>query len=130
MLADNQTIQTITRRTLLKGLSLAFVPKVQNALPIPSAPKPKFWFGDRVSYIWIDDNGNPQKEFGKVVGACWNPLKKHWEYSVIWLSSTLYTGKNSGLFCGGGETYPSFDQELIYEEEIQRAYSEVKLCNV
>ncbi len=115
---------TVSRRNLLKGLSLAFIPKVQNNSPVPNAPPPKFWFGDRVSYCWVDDDGNSQDEFGQVTGLSWHPLRKHWEYSVLWLTSTVYTGREPG------STYPSFDHELIYETEIERAYLGGELCKL
>ena len=118
----SQTIQPINRRTLLKGLGLALIPKVQNISPIPGVPTPRFWFGDHVSYCWVDDNGNLQDEFGQVVGVAWEPHRKYWHYSVVWTGSTAYPNGSPG--------YPSFDNELICETEVDRAYLEGELCKL
>ena len=125
---------TSSRRNFLFGLGglCAIAPRpaeLQKVSPVANAPLPKFWFSDLVSYVWLDEEKNPQYEVGRVVGSVWNPLKKHWEYSVIWLASTFYI--KSGTFAVSGETYPSYDRELIYEDEIQQADSKVvKQCKL
>ncbi|CBN58285.1 MULTISPECIES: hypothetical protein [Kamptonema] len=90
--------------------------------PIREAPSPKFWFGDRVSYLWPDeqDSSIQQSEDGEVVGVCWHPLDKQWQYSVIWLSSSLYTK----------DFYPYFDNRPVLEDELARLYSEGELARL
>jgi len=118
----SQTIQPINRRTLRKSFGLAFVPKVQNISPIPRVPKPKFWFGDRVSYCWFDDDDQQLKrsENGNIIGVCWHPLDKCWQYLVIWLDSTIDEKWQP--------EYPIFDERLLNETELQRHYLEAELC--
>lgn len=121
---------TSSRRFFLLGLGglFAIAPRpaeLQEVSPVPKAPLPKFWFGDLVSYVWLDEENNPQDEFGRVVGPVWHPLKRHWEYAVVWLTSTRYIGRYPG------DTYPSYDHELIHEDKIQQVDLEVmKLCKL
>lgn len=116
---------TSSRRNFLRGLGLcAIAPRpaeLQKVSPIPNTPPPKFWFGDRVSYLWSDDDNSiiQQSENGNVVGMIWHPLEKCWQYSVIWLDSTIKD------YC---PKYPIFDEHLSAEEDLRRAYSEGELC--
>lgn len=72
------------------------------------ATKPEFWFGDLVDYFWTDEETNQDHcETGKVVGAIWNFTEKHWEYRVVWLSSTLHP-----------EDYPLDDYQLVTADVI------------
>lgn len=65
------------------------------------APEPEFWFGDRVSFCWNDeDSEEPYSETGEVIGVVWNPRENYWEYSVTWLTSTIYPSSNYPLYDG------------------------------
>lgn len=102
----------VSRRNILVGLTgLCAIPlRTQNISPIPDAPPPKFWFGDRVSYHWVSDGGQQHSETGKVIGAFWHPIEKRWNYHVLWLNSTLDRKK--------AEPYPSFDEVPVLEKHL------------
>jgi hypothetical protein len=96
---------------LPQSQSLSFSPELKRRSQIFSfteAPEPEFWFGDRVSFCWNDeDTEQPYSETGEVIGVVWNPRENYWEYSVTWLSSTVYPSSNYPLYDGnfltGGE---------------------------
>jgi hypothetical protein len=95
----SQTL-AFSRRTLLTGLTglcLVSRPQPQRQSPLPDAPPPKFWFGDRViDRYWGE---HPQDmtleieiiERGTVVGLAWgkdfyyyDPTYQSWWYWVKW----------------------------------------------
>ncbi len=98
------------------------LPQSQSLSPVPEskrrsqlfafteAPEPEFWFGDRVSFFWDDeDTEQPSySETGEVIGVVWNPRENYWEYSVTWLSSTVYPMDN----------YPIYDGSFVTAGEV------------
>jgi hypothetical protein len=76
-------------------------PKPSGVPPLKNRPSPEFWFGELVSLCWNDeDTEQPYSETGEVIGVVWNPRENYWEYSVTWLSSTVYPSSNYPLYDG------------------------------
>ncbi len=70
--------QIVTRQSFLKQLNAVFISKArQNVGLALNAPKPRFWFGDRVMYTMAKDDPNDfTREVehiycGTVVGLGW-----------------------------------------------------------
>lgn len=102
----------VSRRQFLISLcapAIAAKFPAKSESPLPGICKPEFWFGDRVSFCWNDeDTEQPYSETGEVIGVAWNPRENYWEYSVTWLSSTVYPSSN----------YPLFDANFLTAEEL------------
>jgi len=84
---------TFARRNFLQGLASAILPFISQPQPVSSgfSPLPKFIIGDGVRTSWEAD-GVSRSETGQVVGICWHPNDKHWEYMVVWDSSQFDEG--------------------------------------
>jgi hypothetical protein len=84
---------TFPRRNFLQGLASVVLPSLISQ-PASSAfghSLPKFNIGDGVRTSWEAD-GVSRSETGQVVGICWHPTHKHWEYMVVWGSSQFDEG--------------------------------------
>jgi len=84
---------TFPRRNFLQGLASVVLPSLISQ-PASSAfghSLPKFNIGDGVRTSWEAD-GVSRSETGQVVGICWHPTQKHWEYLVVWGSSQFDEG--------------------------------------
>jgi hypothetical protein len=79
---------TLPRRNFLQGLALGVLPflRPQSVLSAFGRCKPEFSIGDGVRTSWEAD-GVSRSETGQVVGLCWHPTHKHWEYLVVWGSA-------------------------------------------
>lgn len=105
---------TFSRRELFQKVAAVTLPfvvlsKPSVVPPLTGRPLPEFWFGERVSFRWVDENtGQPHSESGVVVGAVWNHIDQEWQYMVTWLSSTIDPDGN----------YPIFSEELVPEETL------------
>jgi len=78
---------TFSRRNFLRGLASAILPFISQPQPVLSAfgrCKPKFSIGDGVRASWEAEPGVFWSEDGEVVGICWHPTKRRWEYLIIW----------------------------------------------
>lgn len=85
---------TFTRRNLLRGLASTALPLLisrPQRFTSFGHSKPDFSIGDRVRTSWEAD-GICRSETGQVVGICWHPTHKHWEYLVVWGSSSFDEG--------------------------------------
>jgi hypothetical protein len=87
-----------SRRSFLTGLTGLYLipqPKSQERSPLPDAPPPKFWFGDRVTWRWWVEDPNDRDfeievvETGTVIGLArgqnqyyWDKVYKSWWYWV------------------------------------------------
>jgi hypothetical protein len=83
---------TFPRRNFLQGLTLGVLPfllRPQPAIPFGNC-KPDFSIGDRIRAFWVDEFQEERSEKGQVVGVCWHPKKRHWEYLVVWESSSRF----------------------------------------
>jgi hypothetical protein len=79
---------TFARRNFLRGLAVGIL-QFFRLQSVPSAfglCKPEFSIGDGVRTSWEAD-GVSRSETGQVVGLCWHPTHKHWEYLVVWGSA-------------------------------------------
>ncbi len=104
---------TFSRRELFHKaaatLPFLVLSKPSIAEPLKDFPVPEFWFGDRVSFCWNDeDTEQPYSETGQVIGVTYDPRENKWEYAVIWLSSTTYSQ----------DDYPIFDGNFVTAEEL------------
>ena len=75
------------RRNFLQGLASAILPFVSQSQPVFTAfgrCKPEFSIGDKVQSFWEAEPGVFRSENGEVVGICWHPTKRQWEYLIIW----------------------------------------------
>lgn len=101
---------TFCRREFFQKLAAVALPslvlsKPSVVPPLKGYPSPEFWFGDRVSFCWNDeDSEEPYSETGEVIGVVWNPRENYWEYSVTWLSSTVYPMDNYPIYDGSFST--------------------------
>jgi hypothetical protein len=78
---------TLPRRDFLQGLALGVLPFLRpQSVLLAGRCKPKFSIGDGVRTSW-DAEGVSRSETGQVVGLCWHPTHKHWEYLVVWGSA-------------------------------------------
>jgi hypothetical protein len=78
---------TLLRRNFLQGLALGILPFLRSQSVLSAGHcKPEFSIGDGVRTSWEAD-GVFRSETGQVVGVCWHPTHKHWEYLVIWGSA-------------------------------------------
>jgi hypothetical protein len=77
---------TFARRNFLRGLASAVLPFISQPQPvIPFGNcKPEFSIGDKVQSFWEAEPGVFRSENGEVVGICWHPTKRQWEYLIIW----------------------------------------------
>jgi hypothetical protein len=77
------------RRNFLQGLASVILPSLVPPKPaIPSfGCNPEFSIGDKIRAFWVDEFQEKRSENGQVVGICWHPKKRHWEYLVLWDSS-------------------------------------------
>ena len=78
---------TLPRRNFLQGLALGILPLLRpHSVLSARRCKPEFSIGDGVRTSWEAD-GVSRSETGQVVGLCWHPTHKHWEYLVVWGSA-------------------------------------------
>jgi hypothetical protein len=77
---------TFRRRNFLQGLASAVLPFISQSQPVTPFGncKPKFSIGDKVQSFWESEPGAFRSENGEVVGICWHPTKRQWEYLIIW----------------------------------------------
>jgi hypothetical protein len=86
---------TFCRRNFLQGLASVVLPSLVLG-PQPVAPVsrgrslPEFSIGDKIRTSWEAETGVFRSENGEVVGVCWHPKKRHWEYLVVWESSSCF----------------------------------------
>mgnify|MGYP003428973157 FL=1 len=96
---------TFSRRQFLQKASffpLATAPRRQPAIQLPEKyPAPPFQIGDTVADTWVDEFDNEQRELGEVVGICWHPKNRRWEYLINWTA-----GASDEMM------YPCFDGQL------------------
>jgi hypothetical protein len=98
---------TFSRRELFQkvaavALPFAVLPKPSVVPPLKNRPVPDFWFGDRVSFCWVDEETKElNSETGEIVGAVWDSREDSWEYAVNWLSSTTYSADSYPIYDGG-----------------------------
>jgi hypothetical protein len=77
---------TFCRRNFLQGLASAILPFISQPQPVTPTfgrCKPEFSIGDKIRTSWEAD-GVSRSENGEVVGICWHPTKRQWEYLIIW----------------------------------------------
>jgi hypothetical protein len=92
---------TFARRNFLQGLASAvlpfFISRPQSLAPF-GCGKPEFSIGDGVRTSWEAD-GMSRSETGQVVGICWHPTKRRWEYLIVWAGSKFdeYLTNSEGL---------------------------------
>jgi hypothetical protein len=82
------------RRNFLQGLASViwpFISQPQPVTPTFGRCKPEFSIGDKIRTSWEAD-GVSRSEIGEIVGVCWHPTHKHWEYLVVWGSSQFDEG--------------------------------------
>jgi hypothetical protein len=93
---------TFSRRNFLRGLASAvlpfFISRPQSLTPF-GCGKPEFSIGDGVRASWEDEPGVFGSEDGEVVGICWHPTKRRWEYLIIWAGCSFdeYLISSEGL---------------------------------
>jgi hypothetical protein len=78
---------TFARRNFLQGLVSAILPFISQPQPAISAfgrCRPEFSIGDKVQSSWEAEPGVFRSENGEIVGICWHPTKRQWEYLIIW----------------------------------------------
>ena len=78
---------TFPRRNFLQGLASVILPSLIRPQPVLSAfgrCKPEFSIGDGVRTSWEVEPGVFRSENREVVGICWHPTKRQWEYLIIW----------------------------------------------
>jgi hypothetical protein len=78
---------TFARRNFLQGLASAILPFISQPQPVLSAfgrCKPEFSIGDAVRTSWEAEPGVFRLEVGEIVGTCWHPTKRRWEYLIVW----------------------------------------------
>jgi hypothetical protein len=77
---------TFSRRNFLQGLALAILPFISQPQPVTPFGncKPEFSIGDKVQSSWESEPGVFRSENGEIVGICWHPTKRRWEYLIIW----------------------------------------------
>jgi hypothetical protein len=87
--------------------------EINRELPYPQPPK--FWFGEKVTYVcsWstAEDIVDCYWSEGSVTGINWNPEKLHWQYLVYWEENS----DDSSLLGYNN------DQLLISERDLQVA---------
>jgi hypothetical protein len=98
---------TFSRRELFQKVAAVTLPPVLLSKPcavppLKGRPLPEFWFGELVSFYWVDENTEQsQSETGEIVGAVWDCRENCWEYAVTWLSSTAYPAHSYPVYDGG-----------------------------
>ena len=77
---------TFARRNFLQGLASFVLPSLLRPQPVTPFGKcrPEFSIGDKVESFWEAEPGVFRSENGEVVGICWHPTKRQWEYLIIW----------------------------------------------
>ncbi len=112
---------TFPRRELFQKIASAalwcFAPHHQPVVKLPTKyPAPSFYIGDKVASHWpvgsYDDDdvdGVPEPEIGEVVGICWHPVTRRWEYQINWVG-----GSSSAWM------YPCFDGDLSDDSNLER----------
>jgi hypothetical protein len=94
---------TFARRNFLQGLASFVLPSLVRPQPVTSASRgrslPKFSIGDKIRTSWEAEAGVFRSENGEVVGICWHPTKRQWEYLVVWAGSKFddYLTSSEGL---------------------------------
>jgi|GEM_PF-1561495 len=106
---------TFARRDFLQKAASAALPFLvaRSNFELPQKyPKPRFAIGDQILSPYIDDYGDEYEslpsEFGEVMGICWHPTNKQWEYLVNWTSGS-----------GSSDVYPVFDGFLLEECDLR-----------
>jgi|SRR6476469_986736 len=101
----------LSRRQFLSSMFAPAIAKPATQSPLPKAPKPEFWFGEKVEFCWVDEtSGKHHTERGEIVGANWNQPENQWEYQVTWLHSTAYPSTK----------YPIFDGNLVTPDVLSK----------
>jgi hypothetical protein len=98
---------TFSRRQFLQQTAWHFplttAPRRQPVVKLPEKyPAPLFQIGDRVADTWVDEFDREQRELGEVVGICWHPKNRRWEYLINWTA-----GASDEII------YPCFDGHLV-----------------
>ena len=78
---------TFARRSFLQGLASAVLPSLIRSQPAMQAFErslPKFHIGDGVRTSWEAEPGVFRSAVGEIVGTCWHPTRRQWEYLIIW----------------------------------------------
>jgi len=93
---------TFPRRNFLQGLASFVLPSLLRPQPVLTASescKPEFSIGDKVQSSWEAEPGVFRSENGEVVGICWHPTKRQWEYLIIWAGCNFdeYLTSSQGL---------------------------------
>lgn len=97
---------TFSRRQFLQITALCFplatASRRQPTIQLPEKyPAPPFQIGDTVADTWIDEFDKEQREIGEIVGICWHPKNRRWEYLINWTA-----GASDEMM------YPCFDRQL------------------
>jgi hypothetical protein len=81
-----------SRRNLLQGIASVILPIISRPQAVTpfGLCRPKFSIGDKVRTFWVNEFQEKRSENGQVVGVCWHPKKRHWEYLVVWDSSSRF----------------------------------------
>lgn len=123
-MSENQTLQaiedrsqyvTVPRRELLqKAVSVALLlgvkPLTDPAQKKYPYPAPAFRIGDKIASPWLEEDEEIEDEVGEVMGVCWHPQKKRWEYLINW------TGGDAADWM-----YPVFDSVLMPGDSLRSA---------
>jgi hypothetical protein len=86
-----------------------------KALLTPTEVQPKFQIGDLVAEDWVNDDDQPETEFGQILGMAYFKKAQScfeantWVYYVNWTSSTS----------DADFAYPTYDQEPSRESDLR-----------
>lgn len=105
----------VPRRELLqKAVSVALLlgvkPLTDPAKKKYPYPAPAFRIGDKIASPWLEEDEEIEDEVGEVMGVCWHPQKKRWEYLINW------TGGDAADWM-----YPVFDEVLVSGDSLKGA---------
>lgn len=105
----------VPRRELLqKAVSVALLlgvkPLTDPAKKKYPYPAPAFRIGDKIASPWLEEDEEIEDEVGEVMGVCWHPQKKRWEYLINW------TGGDAADWM-----YPIFDEVLVSGDSLKGA---------
>ncbi|MEG4964194.1 MULTISPECIES: hypothetical protein [unclassified Microcoleus] len=109
---EERSHSTVPRRELLQkaasvALLLGVKPLTDPAKKKYPYPAPAFRIGDKIVSPWFEEIKDEEieeieDEVGEVMGVCWHPQKKRWEYLINW------TGGDAADWM-----YPVFDETLM-----------------